>query len=105
MHATLLTTLMAGGEGAASPWSTVIMLAAIFAIFYFLLIRPQKKQQEEHEEMVESLRKGDHVVTIGGIIGRIVHIEDEQIVLKTSGETRIELDRSKVGRKIEDEGE
>jgi len=76
------------------------MFAAIFAIFYFLLIRPQRKQQKEHEEMVENLQKGDEVVTVGGIIGKIIHLEDDRLVVKTSDDTRIEVERGKVGRKI-----
>jgi len=76
------------------------MFAAIFAIFYFLLIRPQRKQQKEHEEMVENLQKGDEVVTLGGIIGTIIHLDDDRFVLKTSDDTRIEVERGKVGRKI-----
>jgi len=101
VNSTLLLALMQPAEGGGSPWPTIIMLVAIFAIFYFLLIRPQKKQQEEHEKMVESLRKGDRVVTIGGIIGEIIHLKEDQLVLKTSGETRLEIERGKVGRKLD----
>ncbi len=90
--------------GGGSIWGTVIMFGAIFAIFYFLLIRPQRKQQEEHEEMVDSLQKGDRVVTLGGIIGEIIHLKEDRLVLKTSGDTRLDLERSKVGRRLgEDE--
>ncbi|HKK07607.1 MAG TPA: preprotein translocase subunit YajC [Gemmatimonadota bacterium] len=96
----ILPALMASPQGGASPWGTLIMFAAIFAIFYFLLIRPQRKQQKEHEEMVDSLQKGDEVVTLGGIIGKIIHLEEDRIVLKTSDDTRIEVERSKVGRKV-----
>ena len=91
-------------EGGGGIWGTLIMFGAIFAIFYFLLIRPQRKQQEEHEEMVENLQKGDRVVTLGGIIGEIIHLKEDRLVLKTSNETRLDLDRSKVGRRLgEDE--
>ncbi len=103
MNTQMLAVLMASGEGAPNPWGTIIMFAAIFAIFYFLLIRPQRKQQQEHEEMVESLEKGDRVVTVGGIIGEIIHIEGDRLVVKTSGDTRVDLERSKVGRKLGDE--
>ena len=96
----ILPALMASPQGGGSPWGTLIMFAAIFAIFYFLLIRPQRKQQKEHEEMVENLQKGDEVVTLGGIIGTIIHLDDDRFVLKTSDDTRIEVERGKVGRKI-----
>ena len=101
----LATTIMAPAEGGASPWGTIIMFAAIFAIFYFLLIRPQRKQQQEHEEMVENLKKGDEVVTLGGIIGEIIHLQDDRLVLKTADGTRLDLERSKVGRRLGDEKE
>jgi len=101
----ILAVLMASGEGAPNPWGTIIMFGAIFAIFYFLLIRPQRKQQQEHEEMVASLEKGDHVVTVGGIVGEIVHMKEDRVVVKTSGDTRIDIERSKVGRVLGDDGD
>ena len=98
--------LMAPSQGQQSIWPTIIMFGAIIAIFYFLLIRPQRKQQQEHEEMVESLEKGDRVVTLGGIVGEIIRIDGDRLVLKTGGDTRIEVERSKVGRRLgEDEEE
>lgn len=75
------------------------MFGAIFLIFYFLLIRPQRKQQKSHDEMVKSLSRGDEVVTIGGIIGKIIHLTDDRITIKTAEDTRLEIERSKVGRK------
>ena len=75
------------------------MFGAIFLIFYFLLIRPQRKQQKSHDEMVKSLSRGDEVVTIGGIIGKIVHLTDDRMTIKTADETRLEVERSKIGRK------
>lgn len=82
------------GGGAAS---SLLILVAFIAIFYFLLIRPQRKQQKAHEQMVRNLKRGDEVVTLGGIIGKIVHLDEEKVTLK-SGDTRIEVERSKVGR-------
>lgn len=97
----ILPALMAGPQGgSASPWGTLIMFAAIFAIFYFLLIRPQRKQQKEHEAMVAGLQKGDDVVTLGGIIGRIIHVDEDRVTIKTADDTRLEVERGKVGRKL-----
>lgn len=81
-----------------NPFGTVFMFGAIFLIFYFLLIRPQRKQQKAHDEMVKTLARGDEVSTVGGIVGRIVHLTDDRVTLKTGGETRLELERSKVAR-------
>jgi preprotein translocase subunit YajC len=83
------------------------MYGAIFAIFYFLLIRPQQKQRKAHEERVRSLKKGDEIVTAGGIVGEVVHITaqgkdgavtmDDRITIK-SGETRLIVERGRIAR-------
>ena len=95
----ILTMLQAQGPAGPNPFGTVFMFGAIFLIFYFLLIRPQRKQQKAHDEMVKSLSRGDEVVTIGGIIGKIIHITDDRITIKTAEDTRLEVERSKVARK------
>lgn len=89
-----------GATQGGSPFGMLFMFAAIFAIFYFLLIRPQRQQQKAHTEMVAGLAKGDEVSTIGGIVGRIVHLTDDRVTLRTGGDTRVEVERSKVGRKL-----
>jgi preprotein translocase subunit YajC len=86
-----------GGGGAAG---TLIMLAAFIGIFYFLLIRPQRQQQKRHQEMVKDLRRGDEVATIGGIVGKIIHIKDERLVIKTAEDTRLVVERDKIARKF-----
>ncbi len=76
------------------------MLVAFIAIFYFLLIRPQRQQQKRHEELVESLRRGDEVVTIGGVIGEIIHVRDDRLTIKTADETRVVVERDKVAKRL-----
>ena len=72
--------------------STVIMLAVMFAIFYFMLIRPENKRKKEAEQMRSSVKVGDHVTTIGGIIGVVVNVKDEKFVIETGADqVRIEL--------------
>ncbi|MFQ5689797.1 MAG: preprotein translocase subunit YajC [Gemmatimonadota bacterium] len=93
----IASILMAGPQG-ANAGGTLFMFASFIAILYFLLIRPQRKQQKEHEALVRGLKKGDRVVTLGGIIGKVVHVQDERIIVKTGGDTRIEIERSKVSR-------
>lgn len=97
MLATIFAPTEQGGGGALP---TIIMLGAFIAIFYFLLIRPQRQQQKRHEAMVKSLRRGDEVSTIGGIVGRIIHIKDDRITLKTGEDTRVVVERDKVARKL-----
>ena len=72
--------------------STVIMLAVMFAIFYFMLIRPENKRKKEAEQMRSSVKVGDHITTIGGIIGVVVNVKDEKFVIETGADqVRIEL--------------
>ncbi|MCL7971385.1 MAG: preprotein translocase subunit YajC [marine benthic group bacterium] len=95
----LILTLLQAQPAAPNPFGTVFMFGAIFLIFYFLLIRPQRKQQKAHDEMVKTLSRGDEVVTIGGIVGKIIHLTDDRVTIKTAEDTRVEIERAKVGRK------
>ncbi len=88
------------GEGGGGAAGTFILLAAFIGIFYFLLIRPQRQQQKRHQEMIQSLRRGDDVSTVGGIVGRIVHIKEDRITIKTAEDTRVVVERDKVARKV-----
>lgn len=65
--------------------SQIVLLVLIFAIMYFLLIRPQQKRVKEHQAMVEGLRRGDEVVTQGGLIGKVTKVKDE------AGELEVEI--------------
>ena len=72
----------------------IIMLVLMFAIFYFLLIRPENKRKKKAQEMRDSIKKGDVVTTIGGIIGRVVHVEKDTLVIETS-EDRVRMELTK----------
>lgn len=96
----MLMLQASGTPQGQSPFGMLFMFAAIFAIFYFLLIRPQRKQQKDHDEMVAALSKGDEVASVGGIIGKIVHLTDDRVTIRTGGDTRLEIERSKVGHKV-----
>lgn len=80
----------AGGGG--DIFSAILPLVLIFAVFYFLLIRPQQKKMKEHRAMVENVRRGDTVVTGGGIIGRVTKVKDEATVqVEISENVRIDV--------------
>lgn len=88
-----------GGAAGGSPTSmapTLVTFGLVFAIFYFLIIRPQNKRQKETKSMLSSLKKGDRVVTIGGIRGTIVSLKDDAVVLKVDDNTKIQFSRSAV---------
>ena len=91
---------MAVGQAPAQPqpslFSSMLPLLLMFAIFYFLLIRPQKKRQQEHQKMLSLLKKGDSVVTAGGVIGPIFALEDDVLTIEIADKTRIRVVRSQV---------
>lgn len=85
------------GFGAYGMW---IMIALMVVVFYFLLIRPQRKKAAQHDEMVTQLKKGDEVVTIGGIHGVIKRIEEDSIVLEVDKGVKITFARSAISRSV-----
>ena len=88
---------MASGSGNASggsSYSMLIAMVAVFALMYFMMIRPQKKRQKEEQEMRSSVEIGDEVITIGGIVGKVVTIREEDIVIETGADrTKIKFQR------------
>ena len=90
-------------QGSANLISSVLPLVALFAIFYFLVLRPQQNQAKKHKEMVESLAKGDKVVTSGGLIVEIKKVEENFFAVKFNNETEGRLVKEAVARKYEDE--
>jgi preprotein translocase subunit YajC len=76
----------------------LIMIGAFIAIFWFLLIRPQRKLRQQHEQLVSGLKKGDEVMTEGGIIGNVVHLAEDRLTVRTAENTRIVVARNKIAR-------
>ncbi len=90
---------MNGGGG--QLYSFVSMMAMMFAIVYFLIIRPQQKQRQERERMLGALKRGDRVVTTGGLFGTVVQATDHTVMLRVSDQVRLEFERSAIGRVVE----
>ena len=89
-----MVNFLTAAEGAAAGgmMSTVVMMVAMLGVFYFMLIRPENKRKKEAEQMRSSVRKGDKITTIGGIVGTIVDVKENNIVVETSADqVRIEL--------------
>ncbi|MEO5817405.1 MAG: preprotein translocase subunit YajC [Gemmatimonadaceae bacterium] len=114
IHAGLLPTLLAlqfgGGGQSLTPF--LVQLAAIFGIFYFLLIRPQQAQKKKHEEALRNIKRGDRIVTAGGIVGEVIHVKDsvvvegeksrpleDEVTIK-SAESRLIVERGRIARII-----
>ncbi len=79
----------------------VVQIALFVGIFYFLLIRPQRAEQARHREMVASLKRGDRVATVGGLVGEIIGLNEDTITLKT-GSAQVVVERAKVARRMGD---
>jgi len=105
----VLLALQSAGGGGISMYGFIIQLVAIGGIFYFLMIRPQQKQRKTHEERLRNLRKGDSIVTSGGIVGEVVHVKEtvkegspqktmEDHVTIKSGDTRLIVERGRIAR-------
>jgi preprotein translocase subunit YajC len=80
----------AGGFGGLGGLESLLPLVLIFVVFYFLLIRPQQKKQKQHREMLSALRRGDRVVTAGGIIGQVIRVvNDGEVIVEIADGVRI----------------
>ncbi len=90
-----------GGGGAGGGMiSTVIMFALIIFIFYFMIIRPQSKRQKERQKMLEAMKKGDKIVTNGGLHGKIVGMEDKTVLVEIADNVKVKVEKSAVGAVI-----
>ena len=86
--------ILAAGAQPAGMGSSIFMLVAMLGIFYFMLIRPENKRKKEAENMRSSLKVGDKVTTIGGIMGKVVHVDGDKFVMETGADqVRIELEK------------
>jgi len=99
-EAALLAVVMAPRQGADGTFVFFLNMTAVILIFYFLLIRPQRKEQQRHKEMIAAITKGDEVVTTGGIIGTVIRAEEDRLVIKTGGETKVTVERSRIAKKV-----
>lgn len=109
-----LLALQASPGGSLTP--LLFQFGLIFLIFYFLIIRPQQRQRKAHEEALRQLKRGDHIVTTGGIIGDVIHIKetavdgkqqpsmDDEITIK-SGESRMIVERGRIGKIMSPSGQ
>ncbi|HQF37464.1 MAG TPA: preprotein translocase subunit YajC [Candidatus Dojkabacteria bacterium] len=88
-----------GAAPAGSMFTQLLPLIFIIVIFYFLLIRPQQQKQKAQRDLINSIQKGDHVVTIGGIHGTVVQVSDDEITLEVSKGVNIRFVKSAVSTK------
>ena len=101
-HAILLAQ-----AGPGSPVPMILLMVGIFAVFYFLMIRPQKQKDKQRRETIAQMKKGDRVITIGGIHGEVVGLKDKTMILRVdpdSGAT-LKMNRSAVHRVLGEDDE
>lgn len=90
-------------NGAAGfQWQSILMLVAIFAVMWFFMIRPQRKQQKELAKFRDGLKKGDKVVTIGGIYGTVVEVKENSLLIEIDKDVKIRVAKSSVVKDFED---
>jgi preprotein translocase subunit YajC len=89
------------GKGEAQPGmgNFLIPLIAMFAMFYFLVLRPNRRQEKDRQAMIDAIKKNDEVVTIGGIVGKIVNLRNDEVTLESSN-SRLRILRSSIARVV-----
>ena len=78
----------------------LVFLALLIGVFYFLLIRPQKKRVEQHRRLIDSVNVGDEIITIGGLLGTVRGIDDENIQLEIASGTTVRFTKSAIARRV-----
>ena len=91
----------AAGAGGSDMFVSLLPLVLIFAVFYFLMIRPQQKKAKLHKEMLAALKRGDRVVTGGGIVGRVIRVEgDNEILVEIASDVRVRIRQSTISEVV-----
>jgi len=84
------------GQGGGSIWTSLIFMGAIFVIFYWFIIRPQSKRQKERKEKVNNLKKGDKIVTSGGMIANVTSVEDDTVLAEIDKGVKARFNKSAI---------
>lgn len=100
-----LANTPAAGAGTSSLLTLIVPFALMIVVFYFMLIRPQKKKQQQRNTMLSALKKGDKIVTIGGLHGTIMELTDDTVVLRVNDATKLTFDRSAISHSVSSETE
>jgi preprotein translocase subunit YajC len=85
-----------GAGGGGSMFSTIIMFALIIVIFYFMILRPQQKRQKERQKLLEGVKKGDKITTIGGIHATVLGVEDKTLLVQIAENVKVKYEKSAI---------
>lgn len=95
-----------GGAGGGMAFlQPLLLFGAMFAIFYFIVIRPQQRQKSDRDRMLSALKRGDRVITTGGLHGTVTGLSEHTVTLRVADQVKLEFDRSAVGRVVEGTGD
>ncbi len=94
-----------GATGSTGAWGSIgafLPFILIFVVFYFLIIMPQRKQTQEHKKMLDALKRGDKIITNGGIYGRVVDIKENKLIIEISKGVEIDILKGAVANKVKE---
>lgn len=99
----LVTLIQSGGQQGGGTLGFLLPMVLIFAIMYFLIFRPQAKKQKQQQAMIEAIKKGDKVVTAGGIYGTVAGIKEKEktLIIKIAENVKIEVTKSSIAKKLD----
>ncbi len=92
--------LMGMPAGQSNPLLSFLPLVLIFVVFYFFLIRPQKKKEDQRKAVIESVKKGDKVVTIGGLHGTVAQVDEATLLIQVDTNTKLRIDKQAVANVV-----
>ncbi|MFV0501630.1 MAG: preprotein translocase subunit YajC [Bacteroidales bacterium] len=96
----LLNVLLMAPQEGGGGWSQMIMLLAIVVIFYFFMIRPQTQKSKKEKQFRESLQKGQKIVTIGGMHGKIVDVKESTVIIEVANDVKVEMEKSSIAIEV-----
>ncbi|MBO7276425.1 MAG: preprotein translocase subunit YajC [Bacteroidales bacterium] len=97
MNILMMASSQQGGSGMSS---SIVMIILMIAIFYFFMIRPQQKRQKEEKKFRESLQKGQQIVTIGGMHGKIAEVKETTVVIEVAHDVKIEMEKASIAMSV-----
>jgi preprotein translocase subunit YajC len=92
----LPTAFQATADPSTGIMNTIIMFGLMFLILYFMIIRPQQKRQKERQKMIDSIKKGDKVITSGGIHGTVVGVEEKTLLVEIAEKVKVKVERASI---------
>ncbi len=96
MNTYYLFAMSQPGEGGGSMVSTLVMFSLIIFIFYFMIIRPQQKRTKERQQLLEGVKKGDKIVTVGGLHGTVLGVEEKTLLVQVADDVKLKFEKSAV---------